>query len=164
MKRLFFSCLLLAAASFVMAQELSYTYVKKDPVAQSAGYILQQGNTYYCDGQALRGRAYANYLIGRNPQAYQQYMNGVRTANTGWGLLGAGVGLAAAGWWVAADLGSYAGIYMAYAGGMCLSASVPTLIVGYCRQHSSADTYNAQLARRQTAYWTVGTNGLALHF
>lgn len=174
MKRTF---LLLVFASFLMhlsAQNpLQYTLVIKDEPAkenQPTGLLVRYGQTYVLDNSvAMRGDAYGAFLSQRCAAAYQQYMSGRRTATAGWVLFGAGIGLAASGWAVAAEAGEWAGVYMAYAGGLCESAAIPMLIVGYCRQHHSADTYNVAAQSRRTAqtYWSLGASrngGLALSY
>jgi len=151
---------------------LQYTLVIKAEPAQSnkaEGVITRYGQTYMLNDQtAMRGDAYGVFLSQRCTAAYQQYMSGRRTATAGWVLFGAGLGLATAG--VGMTTGIFGDCYtegflFMYGAAACETAAIPMLIVGYCKQHRSADTYNLAASRPQ-AYWTVGTtrNGLTLSY
>lgn len=184
--RLLFAAIAAIMAVGVMAQEsnigkdedpLSYTYTKRPMsytlVKESAtsGYITRCGNTYMLGNQAMRGSEYSAFLQQNCRPAYIKYVYGHRTATAGWSLLGCGAGLCGLGWLLASGVtgdGLYTGVYMAYVGGLSMTASVPTLIVGYCRMHDSADMYNASCANKTAAYWSVNIHpdgvGLALNF
>lgn len=145
----------------------TYTFVRQD---SPVGLLSRSGNTYFLGNQAMKGDAYSAFLRQNCPAAYALYENGHRVSKTGWSLLGCGAAFAGVGWLLASGAtgdGLYTGVYMAYLGGLSMTASVPTLIVGYCRMHDSADIYNAS-TRRTAAYWSINMHpdgvGLALNF
>lgn len=186
MRKIFLLAALVVGFSTAMAENiscgddgtsLSYTYTKR-PTSytmvkeQSAvGYITRRGNTYILGNQVMKDLEYSAFLRQKCPAAYLQYESGHRTSVAGWSLLGCGAGLCGLGWMLASGVtgdGLYSGVYMSYLGSLSMAASVPTLIVGYCRMHSSADTYNVNCTHRTVAYWSINMHpdgvGLALNF
>lgn len=121
-------------------------------------YISREGNTYYCNGRALRGEAYASFLNTNCRVAYEQYNSGHTVATLGWVLFGVGLGLDIGfSWWL-----PYAWIPALG----CEIACIPTLIVGYVRMHGSVKTYNAECSKKPIGYWSINAsqNGIGIAY
>ena len=122
--------------------------------------IFRTGNKYTCNGVAMKGDMYANFLKNNCAEAYKLYKHGHDVSIAGWVLLGVGVGLDLGfSWWLP---------YSGYIGIACELACIPTLIVGYTQMHRSADLFNSACVGKNQAYWSVTASengvGLALNF
>lgn len=176
---------LMLSAQHVAAQEikmsddgLTCTYTKADPNAASAVTvatnepIYRAGNTYILGKQTMDKYQYAAYLRNTCPAAYAKFHTGYTLSSVGWGLLAGGLALelgSAIMWWYRPN--SYYGHYAAvnnFVGGLghtLTVASVPLLIIGYCKQHNSVGVYNSSIGQ---PYFSLNASqdgvGIAYHF
>ena len=176
---------LMLSAQFAAAQEikmsddgLSCTYTKADPNAASAVTVAtnepvyRAGNTYILGKQTMDKYQYAAYLRNTCPAAYAKFHTGYTLSSVGWGLLAGGLALelsSAIMWWYSPN--SYYGHYAAvnnFVGGLghtLTVASVPLLIIGYCKQHNSVGVYNSSIGQ---PYFSLNASqdgvGIAFHF
>ena len=176
---------LILSAQHVAAQEikmsddgLTCTYTKADPNAASAVTvatnepIYRAGNTYILGKQTMDKYQYAAYLRNTCPAAYAKFHTGYTLSSVGWGLLAGGLALelgSAIMWWYSPN--SYYGHYAAvnnFVGGLghtLTVASVPLLIIGYCKQHNSVGVYNSAIGQ---PYFSLNASqdgvGIAYHF
>ena len=176
---------LMLSAQFAAAQEikmsddgLTCTYTKADPNAASAVTVAtnepvyRAGNTYILGKQTMDKYQYAAYLRNTCPAAYAKFHTGYTLSSVGWGLLAGGLALelsSAIMWWYSPN--SYYGHYAAvnnFVGGLghtLTVASVPLLIIGYCKQHNSVGVYNSSIGQ---PYFSLNASqdgvGIAFHF
>ena len=176
---------LILSAQFAAAQEikmsddgLTCTYTKADPNAASAVTvatnepIYRAGNTYILGKQTMDKYQYAAYLRNTCPAAYAKFHTGYTLSSVGWGLLAGGLALelsSAIMWWYSPN--SYYGHYAAVNNFVCglghtlTVASVPLLIIGYCKQHNSVGVYNSAIGQ---PYFSLNASqdgvGIAFHF
>ena len=176
---------LMLSAQFAAAQEikmsddgLTCTYTKADPNAASAVTVAtnepvyRAGNTYILGKQTMDKYQYAAYLRNTCPAAYAKFHTGYTLSSVGWGLLAGGLALelsSAIMWWYSPN--SYYGHYAAvnnFVGGLghtLTVASVPLLIIGYCKQHNSVGVYNSSIGQ---PYFSLNASqdgvGIAYHF
>jgi len=143
----------------------------------SSSFIIRSGRNYIYNNEVMRGKAYEEFLRTNCTAAYMQYRSGRNVTIAGWTMLGGGLAMEAGvviGLIVTGQTGQLhsssvnAGTICYLAGGAIFVASIPTLLVGYSRQHKSADTFNLVCRPQPTAYWSVQADenglGLALHF
>ena len=169
--------LFVLAALFMMAP-------MKTQTAQAQLRI--DGNDYYYGDKELSNSELLQFYADQNCQAaYNQFVKGQKIAKTGWAFLGIGGGLGIAGGAILASnvltnnttsvkdiakgpLGT-AGLALGLAGTAFELASIPCLVVGYRKQHTSVNVYNAECATaRIRPYWTLQSSangiGLAMKF
>lgn len=162
-------------------------------VVESAPRLVCIGNTYYYGKNAMSQRQMLDWYAQQNCQAaYDQFAKGRKMAIAGWSCLGVGVAmdltagacyLAAVGMRARAKMPanspakviSYSSnepvLFTILAMGATAFeiASIPLLVIGYKRMHTSADVYNVACTTAQTQpYWTIQASeqgiGLALNF
>ena len=151
------------------------------------------GNTYYYGKNAMNQRQMLDWYAQQNCQAaYDQFAKGRKLAIAGWSCLGVGAALdltAGACYLTMVGINSSKKSYaksprriISYSSNEPILftliamgatafeiASVPLLVIGYNRMHTSADVYNVACATAQTQpYWTIQASeqglGLALNF
>lgn len=159
-------------------KEIFSTFIEnnneKSKSANNVSLISRSGQTYYYDGNTMKGSAYARFLKENCPEAYQQYTKGVNIATAGWCLLAVG-GVFDMSSLIISRFGSQhdARIIanaLGLVGGALELACIPTLAVGYHKMHGSADIYNMQCVNKQqpTTYWSINVDangiGIALNF
>ena len=178
---LFAACLIVVS---VGAQEIANTH---------APQLICIGNTYYYGKNAMSQRQMLDWYAQQNCQAaYNQFAKGRKLAIAGWSCLGVGAALdLTAGACYLSVLGmnysknsgakspakviAYSSnepvLFTLLAMGATAFeiASVPLLVIGYRRMHTSADVYNVACATAQVQpYWTIQASeqglGLALNF
>ena len=176
---------LILSAQFAAAQEikmsddgLTCTYTKADPNAASAVTvatnepIYRAGNTYILGKQTMDKYQYAAYLRNTCPAAYAKFHTGYTLSSVGWGLLAGGLALelsSAVMWWYRPNsyYGHYAAVnnFVGCLGHTLTVASVPLLIIGYCKQHNSVGVYNSSIGQ---PYFSLNASqdgvGIAYHF
>ena len=176
---------LILSAQHVAAQEikmsddgLTCTYTKADPNAASAVTvatnepIYRAGNTYILGKQTMDKYQYAAYLRNTCPAAYAKFHSGYTLSSVGWGLLAGGLALelsSAIMWWYRPNsyYGHYAELnnFVGCLGHTLTVASVPLLIIGYCKQHNSVGVYNSAIGQ---PYFSLNASqdgvGIAYHF
>ncbi len=160
-------------------------------VVESAPRLVCIGNTYYYGKNAMSQRQMLDWYAQQNCQAaYDQFAKGRKMAIAGWSCLGVGVAMdLTAGACYLAAVGmsssrsnkapakviSYSSnepvLFTLLAMGATAFeiASIPLLVIGYKRMHTSADVYNVACTTAQTQpYWTIQASeqgiGLALNF
>ena len=147
------------------------------------------GNDYYYGDKELSNSELLQFYADQNCQAaYNQFVKGQKSAKAGWALLGIGGGLGIAGGAILAsnvilqngstkdmfklmfngDLGT-AGLVIGLVGTACEIASIPCLVLGYRKQHTSVDVYNVECAKAYNRpYWTIQSSadgiGMAMNF
>ena len=173
--------LFVLAALFMMAPMMTQT---------AQAQLRIDGNDYYYGDKELSNSELLQFYADQNCQAaYNQFKQGQQTSKAGWALLGIGGGLGIAGGAILAsnalmsnttstkdmikvmftgDLGT-AGLVLGLVGTACEIASIPCLVLGYRKQHTSVDVYNAQCTTaRVRPYWTLQSSangiGLAMKF
>lgn len=140
------------------------------------------GNTYFYGNKELSNSELLQFYADQNCQAaYNQYVKGQRVSKTGWAFLGIGGALGVAGGAIVAsniitnnytkvkdmfsgDLGT-AGLILGLTGTAFELASIPCLVVGYRKQHTSVDVYNVECAKaslRPTWSLQSSANGLGV--
>ena len=149
------------------------------------------GNTYYYGKNAMSQRQMLDWYAQQNCQAaYDQFVKGRKLTIAGWSCLGVGAALdLTAGATYLAIVGmntsraqkapariiAYSSnepaLFTILAMGATAFeiASIPLLVIGYRRMHTSADVYNVACATAQAQpYWTIQASeqglGLALNF
>lgn len=187
MKRIILAFALIVSAMAVSAQSIEPRYS-----AHAEDYVYRTGNTYVCNGQVMNKYAYRDFLSTRYIPAYEQFQNGLRVSNVGWGLLGGGLALDIIGSGMilgavvqganntGSDLSEGIGNAVSATmliifgkaccslGGTLKIAAIPTLCVGYARMHKSVDVYNVRRVHQSNVSLGVSTSGngigLALNF
>ena len=165
------------AQKFVMSDDsLTCTYTKADAPASSAPVsyepVYRAGNTYILGKQTMDKYQYAAFLRNTCPAAYAKFHTGYTLSSVGWGLLAGGLALelgSAIMWWYRPN--GYYGHYIElnnFVGGLghtLTVASVPLLIIGYCKQHNSVGVYNSAIGQ---PYFSLNASqdgvGIAFHF
>ena len=164
-----------AAQKFVMSDDsLSCTYIKSDASANAVSYepVYRAGNTYILGKQTMDKYQYAAYLRNTCPAAYAKFHTGYTLSSVGWGLLAGGLALelsSAIMWWYRPNsyYGHYAELnnFVGCLGHTLTVASVPLLIIGYCKQHNSVGVYNSAIGQ---PYFSLNASqdgvGIAYHF
>ena len=164
-----------AAQKFVMSDDsLSCTYIKSDASADAVSYepVYRAGNTYILGKQTMDKYQYAAYLRNTCPAAYAKFHTGYTLSSVGWGLLAGGLALelsSAVMWWYSPNsyYGHYAELnnFVGCLGHTLTVASVPLLIIGYCKQHNSVGVYNSAIGQ---PYFSLNASqdgvGIAYHF
>lgn len=153
-------------------ESISDTHSEKTPVLS---YISRSGNTYYYEGEKMRGASYERFLEKNCEGAYYLYYQGEVIASAGWTLFACGLGL---------DIGCSIGALilmgnkvpispaitaLSIIGLGCEIACIPTLCVGYSKKHKSADVFNGMCAKKTPqAYWSINASqngfGIAYNF
>ena len=142
-------------------QEKTYNNNEDEEIIENNHHsiLTRNGNSYYYEGQLMRGSAYAAFLSKNCSQAYQKYNSGHNVAIAGWVLFGVGLGLdIGLSWWLPYSWIPALG---------CEIASIPTLITGYVKMHRSVDVYNMTCTNKKThAYWSINAsqNGLGIAY
>ena len=157
-------------------------------VVESTPRLVCISNTYYYGKEVMTQRQMLDWYAQQNCQAaYDQFAKGRGLAIAGWSCLGVGLALdisvcvgylSTIGYKYSAKSPKRALVYSGSSdskpniltalalGATALEiASVPLLIIGYQRMHSSVDVYNVACATAQTQpYWTIqaSENGLGL--
>ena len=147
------------------------------------------GNDYFYGDKELSNSELLQFYADQNCQAaYNQYVKGQKMSKAGWALLGIGGGLGIAGGAIGAsnviinngstkdmfkymfqgDLGT-ATLVLGIIGTACEIASIPCLVIGYRKQHTSVDVYNVECAKAYNRpYWTIQSSadgiGMAMNF
>lgn len=178
MKRVFFAVLMIALSTIIMAQNfetsedgLSVTYTKQ---TNDLPMTYRSGNTYVVGNQVMNRYQYGAYLCQNCPQAYAKFNLGMNLSHAGWGLFAGGCALNTTAFImgmchpvkdaVLPYLHAMNALY--WTGDILLTASIPVLIVGYCKQHNAANMYNSLRNSQQYVSLNMGSNGLgiAYHF
>lgn len=178
MKRLFFLVLAAALSAISMAQDiqtsddgLTVTYTKRTETSLLP-QTIRNGNTYIVGNQVMNRYAYGAYLAQSCPQAAAQFNSGMNLSHAGWGLFAGGLALNT----IAVSMGfahpvkdqvlpyHHAMTAMYWTGNVLLTASIPVLIVGYCRQHNAANTYNTLTRPQPYVSMNISGNGLGLAY
>ncbi len=187
MRRIIFVFALIISATVIHAQSIAPQYT-----ANVEDCVYRTGNTYVCNGQVMNKYAYRDFLSTRYIPAYEQFQNGLRVSNVGWGLLGGGFALDIIGSGMilgavaqganntGSDLSEGIGNAVSATmliifgkaccslGGTLKIASIPTLCVGYARMHKSVDVYNVRRMQPTNVSLGISTSGngvgLALKF
>ncbi len=178
MKRIF----IILAAAMIAAGAMAQ-------IVETTPQLVCISNTYYYGRTTMNSRQMLDWYAQQNCQAaYDQFAKGRKMAIAGWSCLGVGAALDL-------SLGAYylAAVGMNYSKkspakiirysssepilftivGMTATAfeiaSIPLLVIGYKRMHTSVDVYNYACTTAQTQpYWTVQASdnglGLALNF
>ena len=147
------------------------------------------GNDYYYGDKELSNSELLQFYADQNCQAaYDQYIKGQKTSTAGWCLLGIGGGLGVVGGAIGAsnvlmnntsskdifkdmfkgDLGT-AALVLGVVGTACEIASIPCLVLGYRKQHTSVDVYNVECAKASLRpTWSLQSSangvGVAMNF
>lgn len=180
MKRLF---ILLAAAV------MSASMMAQNMTPADTPRLTCIGNTYYYGKNAMSQRQMLDWYAQQNCQAaYDQFAKGRKLAIAGWSCLGIGAALdlsvgatylaivginsskkssAKAPRRIISYSSSEPALFTILAMGATAFeiASIPLLVIGYNRMHTSADVYNVACATAQAQpYWTIQASeqGLAL--
>jgi len=159
-----------------MKKILSVLLVALLALPLSAQNVYRTGNKYFVEGQVLKKKAFAEYMQ-QNAEANlsTKFQSGLKVANAGWGLFGAGLGLEVAGL-ICTGAGTVrdgqpqqaltplgaAGVAMYLVGGASLTSSIICLGVGYARMHKAADLYAAVNNKKPQAYLSVKADGNGL--
>jgi hypothetical protein len=143
------------------------TYTVKE---KSFSLVSRSGNTYYYEGNRMRGDDYELFLKKNCIDAYEVYRKGNGIAAAGWTLFACGLGLdlgSAIGALIAGNNASSEIIAFSIVGVCCEIACIPTLCVGYAKKHKSADIFNTQCANKTPqAYWSINAskNGIGIAY
>ena len=177
MKKVFICiCVLCLCAISINAQTFADTQSQVENP-----YIHRSGNTYIYQGIAMRGKDYEAFLQKNCTAAYVSYHRGRKLASAGWTCLGLGLSLdvISAAAYIALIAGSKHGnpidhstmntvIALSVVGACFEIACIPTLIVGYHKQHQSEYIFNLQCYKQNEprAYWSViaSQNGLGIAY
>lgn len=143
------------------------TYTVKE---KNISLVSRSGNTYYYEGNRMRGDDYELFLKKNCADAYEVYRKGNGIAAAGWTLFACGLGLdlgSAIGTLIAGNNASSSLIAFSIVGACCEIACIPTLCVGYAKKHKSADIFNTQCANKTPqAYWSINAskNGIGIAY
>ena len=178
---------------FLAAVVMTVCALAQDMTPTDAPRLTCIGNTYYYGKNAMSQRQMLDWYAQQNCQAaYDQFAKGRKMTIAGWSCLGVGAALdLTAGTTYLAAVGMNASrklpakapariiayssnepiLFTILAMGATAFeiASIPLLVIGYRRMHTSADVYNVACATAQAQpYWTIQTSeqglGLALNF
>ena len=143
-------------------------------IKQTAEPIYRAGNTYIMGNQTMDKFQYAGYLKNTCPAAYAKFHSGYTLSSIGWGCFAGGLALEVASNITRIVQLSYgtnpSQYYPWYAtvdwlGHTLTTASIPLLIIGYCKQHNSVGIYNNAIGQPYvTLNATEGGIGIAYHF
>jgi hypothetical protein len=179
MKRLFIFLAAAMMAAGAMAQ-----------VVETTPQLVCISNTYYYGRTTMNSRQMLDWYAQQNCQAaYDQFAKGRKMAIAGWSCLGVGAALdlSLGACYIAAlssskNAAKSPAKIIRYSSsepilftivGMTATAfeiaSIPLLVIGYKRMHTSVDVYNYACTTAQTQpYWTIQASdnglGLALNF
>ena len=135
-------------------QQSSTEEKDQNSIASEPSYLTRLGDNYTYNGYVMKGDAYANFLRNNCLKAYQIYHKGYVITYAGVLFLSVGVG-------------GYFNKPLIYCGLGCVAASIPLLIIGFDKMHSSVDVFNqecALTANRTQSFWSLNANQYGFGF
>ena len=164
MKKIFLLLVMCAMSSLFCAA--------KDSIPNTAPrsvMLARAGDTYYVGNEEMSITQTLQWLKAQDCKvAYDLFRVGFHTSIVGWGLMGAGLIIEAAGvlyMTTSVERRSAQGLvrgYLLYGlGGALEIAAIPTIAVGYHKMHQTPNVYNTFCYRTADArpYWTIQASG-----
>ena len=148
-------------------QQSSTEEKDQNNIASEPSYLTRLGDNYTYKGYVMKGDAYANFLRNNCLKAYQIYHKGYVITYAGVLFLSVGVGLEIGTLLGGAIAGGYFNKPLIYCGLGCAAVSIPLLIIGFDKMHSSVDVFNqecALTANRTQSFWSLNANQYGFGF
>ena len=132
--------------------EVNKSNIMKD---ESIEPIYKNGKTYYYKGQTYSGIEFEKFLDERCPEAYNQYIFGIKTAKKGYIATGIGAGMLLTGGIVYGcckeSVGGFvSGLFLMALGSGTLGGGVVILCIGLNKKNTAYKTFNANCHNRYT--------------
>ena len=148
-------------------QQSSTEEKDQNSIASKPSYLTRLGDNYTYNGYVMKGDAYANFLRNNCLKAYHIYHKGYVITYAGVLFLSVGVGLEIGTLLGGAIAGGYFNKPLIYCGLGCAAVSIPLLIIGFDKMHSSVEVFNQECAlntNRTQSYWSLNANQYGFGF